>query len=94
MMKHKRTDIDVCALYIGRLMSAIKSHIAGNSIVWSTVFSGLQQGKHKTFAGLALRTLPVIGKFPSQKDSNEDGASMLCHHRTKKIRPSVPGVFH
>ena len=60
------------------IMSAMASQITSLTIVYSTVYSGVDQRKHQSSASLAF--VPVIGEFPAQMASNAENVSIWWRH--------------
>ena len=70
------------------IMSTMASQITSLTIVYSTLYSGANQRKHKNSASLAFAgNSPVIGKFPAQRASNAENASIWWwrHHGLWKM---------
>ena len=65
-------------------MSAMASQISGVSVVYSTVCSGADQGKHQSSASLALceGNSPVTVEFPAQRASNAENVPIWWRHHT------------
>ena len=53
-------------------MAMMASQITSLAIVYSTVYSGVDQWKHQSFASLA----PVTGELPAQRASNTENVSI------------------
>ena len=64
-------------------MGTIASQITSLTIVYSTVYSGADQGKHKKLrvTGLCVGNTPGTGKFPTQMSSNAENVSIWWRHR-------------
>ena len=65
------------------IMSVMASQIASLTIVYSTVYSGANQRKHKSSASLAfVRVIhrssnsPLTGEFPAQRVSDAENVSI------------------
>ena len=56
-------------------MTAMASQITSLTIVYSTVYSGTDQGKHQSSASLGF-VFPVTGEFPAQKAGNVENVSI------------------
>ena len=57
-------------------MGAMASQITRLTIVYSTVYSGADQGKHQSFAGRAF----VTGELPAQMASSAENVSIWWRH--------------
>ena len=63
--------------YIDVIMSAIASQITSLTVVYSIVYSGADQRKHKSSASLAfVREFTGTGEFPAQRASNAENVSI------------------
>ena len=64
------------------LMCAIASQITSLTIVYSTVYSGADQRKHRSSVSLAIcaGNSPVTGEFPAQMASNAENVSIWWRH--------------
>ena len=60
------------------IMSTMASQITSLTIVYSTVFSGADQGKHQSSASLAF--VRGIHRGPAQMASNEENVSIWWRH--------------
>ena len=72
-------------IYIAFIMNAIASQTTSVTIVYSTVYSGVDQRKHQNSASLAF----VTGEFPTHRASNatNDDVSMSLvpnHNKTQQ----------
>ena len=68
-------------------MSAMASQITSLTIVYSTVYSGVDQRKiHAT--GLCEGNSPVTGEFPVQMASNAENVSIWWRHHEPNITTS------
>ena len=63
-------------------MGATSSQITSLTIVYSTVYSGVDQRKHQSSTSLAfvLGKSPGTGEFPSQMASNAENVSIWWRH--------------
>ena len=63
-------------------MGTMASQITSVTIVYSTVYSGADQRKHKKLrvTSLCARNSPVTGEFPAQMASNAENVSILWRH--------------
>ena len=62
-------------------MGAMASHITSPTIVYSTVSSDADHGKHQSSASLAFAgNSPVTGEFPAQMASNAENVSIWWRH--------------
>ena len=63
-------------------MGAMASQITSLAIVYSTVYSGVDQRKHQSPASLTFvkGTSPVTGEFPAQMASNAENVSIWWRH--------------
>ena len=57
-------------------MGAMASQITSFTIVYSTVYSGVDYRKHQSSASLAF----VTGEFPAQRASNAEKVSIWWRH--------------
>ena len=73
-------NIDACLHYTGVIMSAMVSQITSLTIVCSTVYTGTDQRKHQSSAGLCVGNSPVTGEFPAQMASNAENVSIWWRH--------------
>ena len=70
-------------------MDAMASQITSLTIVYSTVYSDVDQRKHQRSASLAFvrGNSPVTGEFPAQMASNAENVSIWCrHHELAQIQ--------
>ena len=78
------------------ITGAIASQITSLTIVYSTVYSDTDQGKHQSSASLAF--VPGIhrtGEFPAQMASNAQNVSIWWRHHVKRCGYSdIPGGDH
>ena len=75
------------------IMSAMVSQITSLTIVYSTVYSGADQGKHQSSASLAfvrdrcvdrcVGNSPVTGEFPTQRSINAGSISIWRRHHER-----------
>ena len=57
------------------------SQITSLTIVYSTIYSGADERKHKTrVTGLCVGNSPVTGEFPAQMASNAENISIWWRH--------------
>ena len=62
-------------------MSLMASQITSLTIIYSTVYSGADQRKHKSFTTLAfVRGIHRTGEFPAQMASNAENISIWWRH--------------
>ena len=63
-------------------VGAMASQITKLTIVYSTVYSGVDQRKKwkLRITGLCALNSPVSGEFPAQMASNAENASIWWHH--------------
>ena len=63
-------------------MNTMASQITSLTIVYSIVYSGVDQIKHQNSALLTLcaGNSPVTGEFPAQRASNTENASIWWRH--------------
>ena len=74
------------------IMGATASQITSLAIVYSSVYSGADQRKHKSSASLAfVGNSPVTGEFPTQRVSNAENVSIWWRHHDISITVS-PGM--
>ena len=67
-------------------MGAMASQITSLTIVYSTIYSGVDQRKRQSSASLAfVRGIPRArtGEFPAQMASNAENASIWWRHHEK-----------
>ena len=73
-----------CPHYSDVIMSAMATQTPGVSIVYSTVFTGVDQRKHLSSVSLTfvkgIHYLLVIGKFPTGRASNVENVSIWWRH--------------
>ena len=76
-------------------MDAIVSQITSLTIVYSTVYSGLDQRKHQSSASLAfVRGIHRTGEFPAQMASNVENVSIWWRHHvsSRVVDPFTKGL--
>ena len=63
-------------------MTTIESQITSLTIVYTTVYSGVDQSKHQSSASLAIcvGNSPGTGEFPAQMASNAENVSIWWRH--------------
>ena len=68
-------------------MGAMASQITSLTIVYSTVYSGVDQRKHQNprVTGLCAGNSPVTGEFPAQMASNAVKVSIWWRHHVNII---------
>ena len=68
-------------------MSTMASQITKLTIVYSTVYSGADQGKHQSYALLVIRAenSPVTGEFSARMASNAESVSIWWRHHVRII---------
>ena len=66
-------------------MSAMASQITSLTIIYATVYSGTDQGKHQSSASLAFARAPVTGEFPAQRKRNMDNISIRIRHHVMAV---------
>ena len=75
-------------------MGAMASQITSLTIVYSTVYSGADQSKHRSSASLAfvwgIHRGPGTGEFPAQMASNAENDSISWRHHVYWDGPLVP----
>ena len=87
----KRSAISMKALgqvhYDDVIMGAIASQITSLTVVYSTVYSDVDQRKHQRSASLAFvgGNSPGTGKFPAQMASNAENVSIWWRHHVEWI---------
>ena len=67
-------------------MGAMASQITSLTIVYSTVYPGADQRKHRSSASLAFVwgiNSPVTGEFPAQMASNTENVSIWLRHHVE-----------
>ena len=74
------------------MVGAIGSQITSRTIVYSTVYSGSDQGKHQRSASLAC-VRGITGEFPAQKASNAENVSIWWRHHETFERLSLNHVM-
>ena len=69
------------------MMSAMASQITSLTIVYSSVYSGGNQRKHKKLRVTCLceGNSPVTGEFPAQKASNAGNVSIWLRHHDRVV---------
>ena len=69
------------------IMSAMVSHLACLTIVYSTVFQGSKKISNLQVTGLCAGNSPVTGEFPAQRASNAENISIWWHHDLQLLTP-------
>ena len=76
-----------CLHYSDAIMTTMASQITSITIVYSTVYSGVDQIKHQIkhfrVTGLCEGNSPVTGDFPAQRAGNAENVSILWRHHIK-----------
>ena len=77
--------------YSDVIMSAMAFQITGLTIVYSTVYSGADQRKHRSSASLAFvqGIQRCSGEFPAQMASNAENVSIWWRHRDVQGLPGL-----
>ena len=65
-------------------MDTMVSQITSLTIVYSTVYSGADQIKHRV-TGLCAGNSPVTGEFPAQRASNAENVSIWWRHHDARF---------
>ena len=73
------------------IMTTLASQITSLAVVYSIVYSGVDQIKHQSFASLAfVREFTGAGEFPAQRASNAENVSIWRrHHGLWLIRQNI-----
>ena len=66
------------------IMGAMACQITSLTIVYSTVYSDADQGKHQSSASLAFVWEPGTGEFPAQMASDAENVSIWWRHHDRK----------
>ena len=75
-------------------MGTIESQITSLAIVYSTIYSDVDQRKHQSFASLAfVRESPATGEFHAQMASNAENVTIWWrHHASYQLNQYWPDI--